>query len=222
MLGQLGGLASLAGLNIGSSASNLEESLAVLRSREFTEAFIRDEGIITELFYKRWDEDAGLWLGSEEDQPTPAQAFKFFDRRVRTASRDLRTGLITVQIVWRDPVKAATWANELVGRLNAEMRSRAIARTNASLEYLEKELAATATVETRQAIARLIEAQVNQRMLASVTEEYAFHIVDRALPPDLRDEVGPRKALLMAFGLILGLFFGACAVLVAGARAPRP
>ncbi len=54
-------------------------------------------------------------------------------------SRDRKTGLITVQIDWRDAVKAARWGQyEIVARLNAEMRSRAIQSTNASVGYLEK------------------------------------------------------------------------------------
>src|SRR5262245_39625920 len=38
-LAQVGGLASLAGINVGSNDSTTEEALAVMRSRQFTEAF---------------------------------------------------------------------------------------------------------------------------------------------------------------------------------------
>lgn len=216
-LGQLGGLASLAGVNFGSGASQTEESLAVLQSREFTEGFIRGQRLMPELFYKRWDPNTGGWRGSEETWPTLAQAFRFFDKQVRTVSQDRITGLITVDIEWRDPVKAARWANALIARLNAEMRSRAIESTNASVGYLEKELSATSTIEIRQAINRLMEAQINQRMLANVTQEYAFRVVDRAMPPDPEDVVRPKKLVLVSMGLLLGLMFGVLVVLVAHA-----
>src|SRR5580700_6383863 len=42
-LGQLGGLASIAGVNVGTSDLATEEALAVLRSRQFTERFISEE-----------------------------------------------------------------------------------------------------------------------------------------------------------------------------------
>src|SRR5450631_1014619 len=42
-LGQLGGLASLAGINLGSSDAETEEALAVLRSRQFSGDFINDK-----------------------------------------------------------------------------------------------------------------------------------------------------------------------------------
>jgi uncharacterized protein involved in exopolysaccharide biosynthesis len=213
-LGQLGGLASIAGIDLSGAGAEREEALAVLRSREFTEGFLQENQLLPELFHRRWDAQAGRWKGAEEDWPTPAQAFRFFDKRVRTVSRDKLTGLITVEIEWRDRLKAAQWANALVERLNAEMRSRAIASTSAAVGYLEKELAATSAVETRGAIARLMEAQINQRMVANVTKEYAFRVVDRALPSDAKDEVRPNKPLLAALGPVLGLLFGALVVLI--------
>ena len=201
MLSQFGSLAALAGINVGSSGAATEESLAVLRSREFTEGFITDNELIPELFYGRSSQNS-------EDMPTPAEAFKFFDRGVRSIARDARTGLVALSIEWRDRNLAAHWANELVSRVNAEMRARAIANANASVGYLEKELTATALVDTRAAISRLIEAQINQRMIANVTQEYAFRVVDRALPPDEDDPIRPRKLLMMILGGMVGLLLG--------------
>lgn len=220
-LGQLGGLASLAGINMNPGGNPTEEALAVMRSREFTEHFIRDLQLLPELFYKRWDADRKQWKGDAKDTPTLVQGFRYFDTNVRNASQDRKTGLISIQIEWKDPVKAAEWANLLVERLNNEMRSRAIDKTNASVGYLEKELAATPTVEIRQAINRLIETQINQRMLANVTHEYAFRVVDRALPPDPRNITKPNRLLLLVLGPVLGLLIGAFAALIAGAFAAR-
>jgi LPS O-antigen subunit length determinant protein (WzzB/FepE family) len=124
-----------------------------------------------------------------------------------------------VTIEWRDPVQAADWANTLVARLNAEMRSRAIANTTASVGFLEAELKTTPTVETRQAISRIIAAKINQRMLANITEEYAFRVVDKALPPDPRDMVRPKRPVLLALGPILGLLVGAFIALITGSWA---
>jgi uncharacterized protein involved in exopolysaccharide biosynthesis len=216
-IGQLGGLATLAGLNVGETDSQTQEALAVLKSREFTEAFIRDEKLMPDMFPKQWDIAAAQWKGPREEWPTLAQAYHYFDKRVRTVTRDKVTGLITVDVEWHDPAKAAQWANKLVTRLNSEMRSRAIARTTASVGFLEKELGTTSAVETKQAISRLMEAQINQRMLANVTEEYAFRVVDTALPPDRGDIVKPRKVLLLAAGIALGGLFGSFTVLAMGA-----
>lgn len=219
-MGQLGGLASLAGINLGGGGDlETEEALAVLRSREFTERFITDLKLMPVLFAKRWDAEKQGWR-EDKRQPTLAEAYKYFNKEVRSVTRDKKTGLVTLQLEWTDRQQAAAWANELVQRLNAEMRARAIAKADASIGYLEKEQADTTVVTTRDAISRLMEAQIKQRMLANVTIEYAFRVVDRALPPDDDDYIWPRRMLLLAGGLMLGGVLSSIGVLLISAFSP--
>jgi uncharacterized protein involved in exopolysaccharide biosynthesis len=212
-LGQLGGIAALAGINVGSTDTDTEEALAVLRSRQFTESFINDEKLMPKLFAAKWDGISGRWK-TTKSAPTPARAYRHFHRKIRSIGQDKKTGLITVQIEWTDPSEAAAWANELVRRLNEEMRLRAVSRADAYVRYLEKELESTTTVETRAAIGRLIEAQVKQRMLALVSKEYAFRVVDKAMAPDRDDPARPNKLLMFIAGPLTGLVVGAMIVLL--------
>ena len=204
-IGQLGGLASLAGVNVGASDAGTEEALAVLRSREFTNRFIADEKLLPELF---------LEANAGTRPPTTAQSFKLFNEKVRSVVQDKKTGLTILQVDWRDRSRAADWANLLVQKLNTEMRDRAIAKADASIGFLEKELSTTTEVSTRDAVSRLIESQVKQRMLANVTREFAFRVVDRAVAPDPGDVVKPRRVLMTAGGALAGLFLGIILVLV--------
>jgi uncharacterized protein involved in exopolysaccharide biosynthesis len=208
-----GGLASLAGIGFGSADAGTQEALAVLQSQQFTENFIRDLNVMPRLFPKSWDAKAGKWLAPPGDQPTIGKAFKYFDEGIRVVSLDRKTGLVTLQIDWRDPQEAALWANTLVSRLNAEMRDRAIKKSDESLAFLEQELQRTTLVETRQAVNRLIEAQIKQRMLANVSHEYAFRVVDPAMAPDRDDVTKPKKLLVVAGGLIAGLLLAIMTVL---------
>lgn len=213
-LGQLGGLASLAGVNVGAGNSETEESLAVLRSRQFTERFISEESLLPILFSSKWNAANGTWNVADEDRPTLAEAYKYFNKRLRTISQDKKTGLVTLQIDWKDRNEAAAWANQLVQRLNAEMRTRAIEKAEASLGFLQNELAKTSDISTRDAISRLIETQIKQRMLANVTLEYAFRVVDRAMPADKNDPEFPQKQLFFLLGPLVGLVVGALGVFV--------
>lgn len=218
-LGQLGGLASLAGINVGGAGTETDEALAVLKSREFTEAFVSDHKLMPELFPSAWNAATGQWKLPESKRPTLAKAYKLFDKKIRSIVQDKKTGLVTLQIDWKDRQEAADWANDLVQRLNAEMRSRAIKRSEGSVEYLERELASTPTVATREAINRLIEAQVKQRMFANVSQEYVFRVVDKALPADPDDRESPKKLNLLIEGLLLGLGVGVVGALMSGDRA---
>jgi uncharacterized protein involved in exopolysaccharide biosynthesis len=211
--GSLGDIASLAGVNLGAGGTETEEALAVLRSRQFTEAFIADRHLMPELFPDSWDAQRHDWK-QDIVPPTPGRAYKYFDQGIRTIVQDKKSGLITLQIDWRDRLEGAEWANELVRRLNAEMRSRAVDKANASVAYLQKELASATEVGTREAVSRLMEAQIKQRMVANVTEEYSFRIVDRAMAPDKKDVVKPKKVALLAAGLAMGFFVGIFGVLL--------
>jgi uncharacterized protein involved in exopolysaccharide biosynthesis len=210
-LGGLAGLASIAGFGTGSD-TQVEEALAVLRSRKLAESFIEEHHLMPILFNGKWDASRKQWK-VDVKPPTQGRAYKALDR-IRSVERDRDTGIITLQVEWEDAHLAADWANELVERLNAEMRTRAVAQANASLSYLERELTQTNVVTTRDAISRLIEAQVQERMLANVTEQYAFRVVDPAVASDPDDPVRPHKFLLIILGLFLGLMFGTAIVLV--------
>jgi len=217
-LGSVSELATLAGIAEPNGTSPVDEALAVLQSREFTEAFIADHNLMPVLFSKKWNPATNTWKVPAAKQPTPAKAFRVFDT-MRTVKRDSKSGLITLQIDWKDRVQAAAWVNALVAALNAEMRGRAITAADASLGYLQRELAATTEIGTRDAVNRLIEGQIKQRMLANVTQEYSLRFVDRALVADADDPVGPRKLVLIVVGLLLGLVGGITLALMLHARA---
>jgi uncharacterized protein involved in exopolysaccharide biosynthesis len=215
---QLGGLAAIAGLGVEPWDAETEEALAVFRSREFTERFIADRNLMPRLFPEKWNKNSGSWAVDEQRRPTMARAYKFFTKKVRSVMQDRKTGLITVQIDWTDRDEAALWANELVRVLNEEMRARAIAKADASVEFLQKESQATSTVETREAISRLLEVQLKQLMLAHVTRDYSFRVVDKAITSDGEDPVKPRKVLLFIAGPLVGLLVGVIAALLFGSR----
>jgi|HigsolmetaAR201D_1030396.scaffolds.fasta_scaffold00302_9 uncharacterized protein involved in exopolysaccharide biosynthesis len=216
-LGSLGGLASFAGLAFGNADMETQEAIAVLQSREFTERFILENNLMPVLFAKRWDPKKGTWK-NEKKAPTLYKAYRLFHSKVCSVSQNKKTGLVTVSVRWTDREAAAAWANDLVRRLNAEMRARAIEKANQSIAFLENELEATQTVPTRQAIGRLIETQVKQRMLANVTEQYAFRVVDKALPQDADRPVWPpRRLILLVAGLFVGGFISVVSILGFGA-----
>ncbi len=214
MLGEVGGLASLVGVNLGSN-DGTAEAVALLRSRQFTEAFIDELGLLPRIFEDRWDAKTGAWRKgwSNAAAPTLYAGYVSFDRRIRSVVEDTRTGLVVLQIDWTDPAEGATWANELVARLNDTMRLRAIAEANASIELLTKELQSANVLELRQAISRTIETHVKNRALANVRSEYAFRVLDPAKATDRGAFIRPRRMLYLVTGPVVGLLFAIVFVL---------
>ena len=216
-----GSVSALARLGVDTTRAVTEEAVAILLSRDLGDRFISDENLAPLFFERSWANVLGRWRGGADKQPTEQDAFEFFDEKVRRVTRDDRTGFMTLQITWRDPEVAAAWANDLVGRLNAQMRERAIARTTASLQALEGALEIATVTDARQAINSLVERQVNERLLASISDEYAFRIIDRALPPDKNDVVWPRTALMLLVGTSVGFVAGLTLVMAGYAARNR-
>jgi uncharacterized protein involved in exopolysaccharide biosynthesis len=205
-VGQLGGLASLVGLNVGSGGSRTPEALAVLRSRRFLESFFAEEQLLPILFSKHWNASTKSWAVTGDRVPTAGDAYRFFAKRVLNVSEDKKTSLVTLSINWRNPDQAADWANKLTSRLNGEMRLRAQQQADASVGFLKKELDSTLDIGTREAVNRLMEVEIKRRMLANTRQEYAFRVVERAFAPELKDKVSPQKLLMVVMGLVLALF----------------
>ena len=212
--GPLGNLAGLAGISVGGGGS--AEALAVLRSRDFTRAFIEDQNLITVLFKDQWDDDAGRWIEDDPNlQPDMRDAVRYFGENIRRISEDLNTGLVTVAVEWPDPELAAKWVTLLVERLNDHMRSRALMEAEANVEYLQAELGATSVVALQQSIGRLLEGEMQKLMLARGNEEFAFRIIDGAEVPRTPSRPSRRLFVMVAVAaggcasvlLVLGLHF---------------
>ena len=209
--GQLGGLAALAGLSVGEG--NDVVSLAVLQSREFARDFIEQLDLMPIFFEEEWDAEKNRW---REDDPTEApdvrDGVKFFHEEIFEVSEERRTGLVTLAIEWTDPDIAAEWASILVHRLNDRLRERALQEAQTNVAYLQSEMAKATLVTLQESIGRLLEAELPKLMLAKGNEEFAFKIVDPAVPP--RERVRPKRALTAIIGTILGGLLGIFIVLV--------
>jgi uncharacterized protein involved in exopolysaccharide biosynthesis len=201
-LGGLGGLASLAGINIG--LGNTAEPIAVLSSREFTAAFLEDQNLLPVLFPDKWDSANRRWKPSSFSRvPDVRDGFRYFDKNIRTVREDKKTGFVTLSIAWTDPNVAATWANLLVERVNERMRNRALAESEINVAYLKQELASSNIVSLQQSIGHVLESELQKLMLAKATKEYSFKIIDHAEPPKWRSS--PYRAVIIGASFILGI-----------------
>ena len=63
-------------------------------------------------------------------------------------------------------------------------------------------------IELRQGIYRLIESQIEMVMLANVRDEYAFKILDPAVPAEPNQFIRPKRLMIVIVGFMLGLLLG--------------
>jgi uncharacterized protein involved in exopolysaccharide biosynthesis len=214
-LGNIGGLAAMAGISIGGAGKKSEEALEYLRSRGFTAHFIEKHALLPVLFANKWDAHSGTWRG---EAPTLAEGVKRFSERIRQIAEDRRTGIVTLAILWRDRNVAAEWANELVAEADDALRQRAVAELRRSIEYLKTESSQAPLIELQSAVYKVMESELKDEMLARTRDAYAFKILDPAVPRDPKDTDSPNKVLFVVLGAGLGILVGAA---WAGARQGR-
>lgn len=215
---QFGGLAALAGINIGSSGeNNIEEGLAILKSRHFLMGFIHENNLTKVLFANEWDaesqqwRDQRIWYTDEvvSLQPTQSDIVDRFSKLINI-NQDKNTGLTTLKVEWYDPALASEWANRLVKKLNDYMKVVATEQSNKSLQYLEGELKKTSVLEVRQAIFQIMEGHIKNKTIANVGSEYLFRVIDPAVSAD--EPSKPNKKLIILIAVILGLLLGCIAI----------
>lgn len=205
----LGGLASVAGISL-PGGGDVEENLAVLKSREFLFRFVEEEKLLPLLFADAWDSDPGK-------RPGPWDAYRLLTNDVLTLTVAKKSPLVTLTVEWRDSRLAAEWGNRLVARLNDHLRQRAIERSRRNLIYLNKALDETQSAEMRQTLFTLIAEEQKQAMLAATQEEFAFRVIDPAAPPDVK--AYPKRGMIGILAAFAGGMTGILISLLRGGRA---
>ncbi|TON88277.1 LPS O-antigen length regulator, partial [Vibrio parahaemolyticus] len=176
MAGQLGGLAALAGVNLGAGESSQTDlAVQVMKSRQFVEAFINKHDLLVPLMAaKDWDlannklildeelynSKTGEWLrepdGLRGATPTAQEAFEVFSKEVLSINQDKDSGLYTVSVKSYSPYLAQQWVNWLIEDINKVMRERTIAETSQNLAYLNTQLQKTSVADMQSTFYKLI------------------------------------------------------------------
>jgi uncharacterized protein involved in exopolysaccharide biosynthesis len=228
--GQLGGLASLAGINLGGGGtSQTVMAKEVLQSRAFLADFIHRHNLTMSLMaVEAWDMEGeqwvinrevynlqtNEWLTNEEGrsfEPTDWDIVKKFKTQL-SLSDNKDSGMITLSVTSLSPQAAKSWAEKLVQDINEHMREQDVTEAEARIAYLEKKLKETNIAGMQQVFYQLIESETRTVMLANAQSEYVFKTVDPAVVPQERS--APKRALIAVVVTMLGGMLGMFGVFV--------
>jgi len=230
--GQLGGLAALAGVNLGGAGGGDKTALAleILKSREFIGRFIEQNDLYVPIMAaKGWnraenqllidqetfDTTSQQWLREVklpfEAKPSAQETFDKF-KKLFAVTQDKSSGMVKLSIEHYSPILAKQWVDKLVIAINEEMRQRELAEAERSIAYLNNQIAQTTIADIRTMLFSLIEEQTKTVMLANVRDEYVFKTVDPAIIPELKAK--PKRALIVIVAVILAGMLSVFAVLI--------
>lgn len=220
--------------------SQAEEAQAILMSYRFLSEYIKEKALKPVLFYEQWSMDKQDWISKKEGilagiklsllgqpskadfeyqgqevladgEPSMAESVRVF-KQLLSISEEGKTGLIRLKIAWINPVQARIWANELVQRVDDELRQKAILESQDIIEYMQKKLPSIELQDLRMIALSMIEEQVKKITFAEVNKEYVFKVIDPAIVAE--KPVSPKKGLIVAVGFILGLMLSVFVALI--------
>ena len=223
MLGQLGGVASLAGINIGSgsekSVFHLEEKI---KSRDFLIPFINKENIKVELFSAQsWDRATNNLLYDEtiyniEEQkwvrevelpkkaePSDEEAYRKF-RDVFKVTYDRKKDLFKLSIDFYSPELAQQWLSNLIDEFNEYERASQIAEVHRNLKFLNTYINEAEYIELKSSLYDLIEEQLKKMMVSESKDDFAIEVIQGAFIPEEKES--PRRGLICIGITMLGIF----------------
>jgi len=226
---KFGGLASLAGVNLGSGGGIDQTVLAleIMKSRLFIDNFINNNNLLVPLMAtKGWirdgnkliynaeiyDVEKNEWVSDVKKNrwsgPSSQKAFRVFSG-LFNVTQDQTSSMITLSVEHYSPLIAKQWVDLLIKAINTEMKQKDLTEAENSITYLNNQLELTRVSGLQDVLYQLIEEQTQTIMFANVREQYALKVIDPAVIPELKS--GPKRSLICVLGVFIG---GMLAVMV--------
>ena len=210
------GLASMAGINLGSGSPNkTKEAMAVLKSRKFiVDLMEKYDLMIPILASKSWDPkskqlmiDQSIYSsidGKWKKEMNISDAYRKFSSRHYSVSSDIKgSGLVTIKVEFISPELTKLWVDLIIKEVNAGFKNKEIREASRSLDYLSMELKKpNINLDQKTVLYSLIQEQTNILVLANGKDEFMFKTIDPAYISDRK--AGPVRSVFVVLAFFVG------------------
>lgn len=229
LVGQLGGLASIAGISM-AEKNSIHVAIETMQSRAFIGDFIKRHDALADLIaVEGWDAEAdklkynsddfneatGEWVRDVKfprtTVPSVLEGYEVFSKILKV-DYSAQKNIVSIGIEHVSAEVAQKWVNLLVQDINNYMRNADIRRADKSIEYLAREVSNTSISEMSTIYYKMLEEQTKVKMLALVSPDYTFKIIDPAV--NSYNKVRPNRILIVFLGCFLGGLLALIYVLV--------
>ena len=218
----IGGLASLAGINLSSKPSgNSAKALEKVKTLSFFQDNILPNIHLPDLMaMQSWNADTNtMSYKSEYNQetktwneiPSAQESYDEF-KDLMKFSQDYDSGFVTISIKHKSPHVAKEWIELIVNQLNYFFRTNDKQEAQLSMDFLNAQIAQTSYTEIKQVIAQLLQNKMQQLTLIEANEFYVFSYIDPPQVMEKRDE--PNRASISILGFIFGGMLGILVVII--------
>jgi uncharacterized protein involved in exopolysaccharide biosynthesis len=219
--GDFGGLAAMAGINLGAGGGNdVEQALALINSWPFLETVINKYNLKPYIFAaKGWDQKGRQLIWDNELYDVKKE--EWIDKTVTTydayyalksmmdVSFDNKKSLVRVSVQSKAPMISRDILLAVIRELNEKFRDRDFKDSERSVIFLQEKAKETAIAEMQAVIYQMLSTQMRSLMLASSNEEYLFRTV---VEPKLAERPhGPKRKVIVVvmflFGAIISMLW---------------
>ncbi|MER2493233.1 Wzz/FepE/Etk N-terminal domain-containing protein [Catenovulum sediminis] len=214
---QYGGLAAMAGINLGGGdSSRVEQAVELIKSWPFLEELTNRYRLKPKLMaVKKWnyntneliyntdvyDSNGESWLVQGGEEPSSWETYKTFEKMLRV-NYDVKKGMLSISVTHYSPYVAHELVNLLAFELNKYFQSQDMLKARKNIRYLEEKIIETNLTDMQSVFYNMIESQIQTLMLAEVSEEYLVETVVPASVPEVKSK--PSRALLVILFSLIG------------------
>ena len=188
-------------------------AVPIMESRSFFSSNFYDEYLPHIYAVKSWDKEENILIYDENlydketdkwliKKPTVQQSHGYFLDLYTLESKD--DGTLSFKVNHFSPYIAKLLLEKILENLNRNIGQSDITKTKMAIDFLLERRSETNLVGMREVIAKMIEEQTKVLMLANISNDYVFSIIDPAVISE--SPSGPNRKIINLFGLILGFF----------------
>ena len=218
--GQIGGLAKLAGVDIGSQTDDKSKlALRILKSRDFTLKFIEDYDLKPLILGNpKWDSIKNTVVPDDSifDNRTELRdgiklyqedVIKIFQEKLKIEEDD-KNGLIKISFTHQSPNVAFNIVSNLVKDVSGIIRDKDLQKINEQNDLLLNKLNQTTSKEIRDSLYSYYIENLKSSIFTTVNTEYVFSMIDKPSIPEKKS--GPLRGLILilwTFGFVFFVLF---------------
>ena len=210
-MSNIGGLASLAGINISStSGGNSTKAITKITTLSFFEENILPNIFLPDLMaVSTWDEENNsviykdslysVQTGKWNKIPHPQKSYEAFLKKLQV-SQDYDTKFLTISFKHESPHIAKEWTELVVNQINDSFRARDKLEAESAMNFLYTQMALTSYTEIKEVVAQVLKQKMQQLALIEANEFYVFSYLDQ--PAVAKEKIEPSRSSISILGAL--------------------
>ena len=218
-LSDFSGVASLVGVDLSGEGASVFKVMEIIQSREFVRHLITFENVLPSLMAAEsfdassqqinfdpeiFDAESNTWTREPGVNgniiPSYLEAHREYSDMLSIV-KDKLTGLISIKFEHISPVFANDFLSLIIQEANNLNREIDVDATTKALAYLKGELSQTPQIEIKKSISKLIENQLETRMMASIYDDYILIPLEPPFVPDKKSR--PIRSLIVILSTLI-------------------